>query len=196
MDRAMSTPASTPLKPVGLLARTSDRSFYVFNAVLSAAALAFLAYILLIRRGAGGADLRFMPPLNAALNATAATLLVAGWIAIKRRAIVAHKYLMVSAFVASSLFLVGYLAYHFVHGDTKYQGTGPLRAVYFAVLISHIVLSAGIVPLALTSFYFAYKASFAKHARVARVTLPLWLYVSVTGVLIYFMLRGSTPAVP
>ncbi|AUX35932.1 hypothetical protein SOCE836_081340 [Sorangium cellulosum] len=192
----MSTPASTPLKPVGLLARTSDRSFYVFNAVLSAAALAFLAYILLIRRGAGGADLRFMPPLNAALNATAATLLVAGWIAIKRRAIVAHKYLMVSAFVASSLFLVGYLAYHFVHGDTKYQGTGPLRAVYFAVLISHIVLSAGIVPLALTSFYFAYKASFAKHARVARVTLPLWLYVSVTGVLIYFMLRGSTPAVP
>ncbi|XXT95585.1 DUF420 domain-containing protein [Sorangium sp. So ce834] len=192
----MSTPASTPLKPVGLLARTSDRSFYVFNAVLSAAALAFLAYILIIRRGAGGADLRFMPPLNAALNATAATLLVAGWIAIKRRAIVAHKYLMVSAFVASSLFLVGYLAYHFVHGDTKYQGTGPLRAVYFVVLISHIVLSAGIVPLALTSFYFAYKASFAKHARVARVTLPLWLYVSVTGVLIYFMLRGSTPAVP
>ncbi|WP_437606662.1 DUF420 domain-containing protein [Sorangium sp. So ce834] len=196
MNRAMSTPASTPLKPVGLLARTSDRSFYVFNAVLSAAALAFLAYILIIRRGAGGADLRFMPPLNAALNATAATLLVAGWIAIKRRAIVAHKYLMVSAFVASSLFLVGYLAYHFVHGDTKYQGTGPLRAVYFVVLISHIVLSAGIVPLALTSFYFAYKASFAKHARVARVTLPLWLYVSVTGVLIYFMLRGSTPAVP
>ncbi|WP_437659325.1 DUF420 domain-containing protein [Sorangium sp. So ce1182] len=196
MDRAMSTHASSPLKPVGLLTRTSDRSFFVFNAVLSAAALAFLAYILIIRRGAGGADLRFMPPLNAALNATAATLLVAGWVAIKRRAVVVHKYLMVSAFVASSLFLVGYLAYHFVHGDTKYQGTGPLRAVYFAVLISHIVLSAGIVPLALTSFYFAYKASFAKHARVARVTLPLWLYVSVTGVLIYFMLRGSPPAVP
>ncbi|WP_438004868.1 DUF420 domain-containing protein [Sorangium sp. So ce321] len=196
MDRAMSTHASSPLKPVGLLTRTSDRSFYVFNAVLSAAALAFLAYILIIRRGAGGADLRFMPPLNAALNATAATLLVAGWLAIKRRAVVVHKYLMVSAFVASSLFLVGYLAYHFVHGDTKYQGTGPLRAVYFAVLISHIVLSAGIVPLALTSFYFAYKANFAKHARVARVTLPLWLYVSVTGVLIYFMLRGSPPAVP
>ncbi|HTN88831.1 MAG TPA: DUF420 domain-containing protein [Sorangium sp.] len=192
----MSTHASSPLKPVGLLTRTSDRSFYVFNAVLSAAALAFLAYILIIRRGAGGADLRFMPPLNAALNATAATLLVAGWVAIKRRAVVVHKYLMVSAFVASSLFLVGYLAYHFVHGDTKYQGTGPLRAVYFAVLISHIVLSAGIVPLALTSFYFAYKAKFAKHARVARVTLPLWLYVSVTGVLIYFMLRGSPPAVP
>ncbi|WP_129352249.1 DUF420 domain-containing protein [Sorangium cellulosum] len=196
MDRAMSTHASSPLKPVGLLTRTSDRAFYLFNAALSAGALAFLAYILIFRRGAGGADLRFMPPLNAALNATAATLLVAGWIAIKRRAMVVHKYLMVSAFAASALFLVGYLAYHFVHGDTKYQGTGPLRVVYFVILISHIVLSIGIVPLALTSFYFAFKGGFAKHARVAKVTLPLWLYVSVTGVLIYFMLRGSPPAVP
>jgi putative membrane protein len=178
------------------LARTSDRSFFIFNAVLSVVALSFLAYILLLRRGAGGADLRFLPPLNAALNATAASLLVAGWFAIKRRAIRVHKYLMVSAFVASSLFLVCYLAYHFVHGDTKYQGEGPLRAVYFFVLISHIVLSAGIVPMALTSFYFAYKAQFARHKRIAKVTLPIWLYVSVTGVLIFFMLRGSPPAVP
>jgi putative membrane protein len=196
MDRVMSTQASSPLKPVGLISRTSDRSFYIFNAVLSAAALAFLGYILVLRRGTGGADLRFLPPLNAALNATAASLLVAGYVAIKRRALVAHKYLMVSAFVASSLFLVCYLAYHFVHGDTKYQGTGPIRAVYFAVLISHIVLSAGIVPLALTSFYFAFKANFARHRKIAKVTLPIWLYVSVTGVLIYFMLRGSPPAIP
>lgn len=192
----MSTRASAPLKPLGLLSRTSDRSFFLFNAVLSVAALAFLAYILLVRRGAGGADLRFLPPLNAALNATAATLLVAGLVAVKRRALLLHKYLMVSAFAASTLFLVCYLAYHFVHGDTKYQGTGPIRTVYFAVLISHIVLSAGIVPLALTSFYFAFKANFAKHRKVAKVTLPLWLYVSVTGVIIYFMLRGSPPAVP
>lgn len=192
----MSTRASAPLKPIGLLSRTSDRSFFLFNAVLSVAALAFLAYILLVRRGAGGADLRFLPPLNAALNATAATLLVAGFVAVKRRALVLHKYLMVSAFAASALFLVCYLAYHFVHGDTKYQGTGPIRTVYFAVLISHIVLSAGIVPLALTSFYFAFKANVAKHRKVAKVTLPLWLYVSVTGVIIYFMLRGSPPAVP
>jgi putative membrane protein len=196
MNRAMSTQASSPLQPVGLISRTSDRSFYIFNAVLSAAALAFLGYILVLRRGVGGADLRFLPPLNAALNATAASLLVAGLVAVKRRALVAHKYLMVSAFVASSLFLVCYLAYHFVHGDTKFQGTGPIRAVYFAVLISHIVLSAGIVPMALTSFYFAFKANFARHRKIAKVTLPIWLYVSVTGVLIYFMLRGSPPAVP
>jgi putative membrane protein len=196
MKRAMSTRAPSPLQPVALLSRTSDRTFFIFNAVLSAAALAFLGYILILRRGAGGADLRFLPPLNAALNATAASLLVAGLIAIKRRAIRVHKYLMVSAFIASSLFLVCYLAYHFVHGDTKYQGAGPIRALYFTILISHIVLSAGIVPLALTSFYFAFKAKLAKHKKVAKVTLPIWLYVSVTGVLIYFMLRGSPPAVP
>ena len=179
-----------------LLARTSDRSFYLFNAALSIAALGFLSYILLVRRGAGGADLRFLPPVNASLNALAASLLCAGYIAVRRRALRMHKYLMVSAFAASTLFLVCYLAYHFVHGDTKYQGTGPIRGVYFAILITHILLSMSVVPLALTTFYFAYKASFVKHRKVAKVTLPIWLYVSVTGVIIFFMLRGSAPAVP
>ena len=192
----MSTEAQTDLRPAPLLARTSDRSFYIFNAILSTAALSFLAWLLLVRRGGGGADLRFLPPVNAFLNGTAAALLVAGWFAIKRRAIRVHKYLMVSAFAASALFLVCYLAYHFVHGDTKFQGQGPIRAVYFTILISHIVLSAGIVPMALASFFFAFKASFARHRKVARVLLPIWLYVSVTGVVIFFMLRGSPTAVP
>lgn len=184
------------LPPAQLLAQTSDRSFYIFNAALSIASLSFLGYILLVRRGAGGADLRFLPPLNASLNALAASLLCAGYIAIRRRAARVHKYLMVSAFIASTLFLVCYLAYHFVHGDTKFLGTGPIRAVYFAILITHILLSMSIVPLALASFYFAFKASFAQHRKVAKITLPIWLYVSVTGVIIFFMLRGSAPAVP
>jgi putative membrane protein len=192
----MSTSAPSPTQPAALLGRTSDRSFYLFNAVLSTVALAFLAYILLVRRGGGGADLRFLPPVNAALNGAAASFLVAGYVAIQRRAIRVHKYLMVSAFAASSLFLVCYLAYHFVHGDTKYQGTGAIRAVYFFVLISHIALSMSIVPMALTSFFFAFKSKFASHKKIAKVTLPIWLYVSVTGVLIFFMLRGSPPAVP
>jgi putative membrane protein len=195
----MTTPGSEDIDspaPRPLLVRASDRSFYVFNAVLSIAALAFLSYILLVRRGAGGADLRFLPPVNASLNALAASLLCAGYVAIRRRAQRAHKYLMVSAFAASALFLVCYLAYHFVHGDTKYQGTGPIRAVYFAILITHILLSMSVMPLALTTFYFAYKASFVKHRKIAKVTLPIWLYVSVTGVIIFFMLRGSAPAVP
>jgi len=195
----MTTQAPSPPRapaPANLLARTSDRSFYIFNAVLSTAALAFLAWLLLLHGGSGGADLRFLPPVNAAFNATAAALLVAGWVAIKRRALRAHKYLMVSAFAASTLFLLCYLAYHFVHGDTKYQGTGPIRAVYFAILISHIVLSMGIVPMALASFYFAFKAKFAKHTKVTKVLLPIWLYVSVTGVVIYFLLRGSPTSMP
>jgi putative membrane protein len=181
----------------GLLARTSNRSFYVFNAVLSACALAFLAWILVIRRGGDtGLDLRFLPPVNASLNATAAVLLTAGWIAIRRGERTIHKYMMVSAFVASSLFLVCYLAYHYVHGDTKYAGHGPLRAVYLLILATHILLSMTIVPLSMSAFFFAYKGRFGTHKKIGKVTLPIWLYVSVTGVVIYFMLRGSLPSHP
>ncbi len=171
----------------------SDRPFYVFNAVLSATALSFVAYILLIHRGAasGSADLRFLPAVNASLNALAATLLCTGYVAIRNGAQRLHKFCMVSAFAASSLFLLCYLTYHFVHGDTKYQGTGPLRWIYFIVLATHVLLSMSVVPLALTSLYFAARGAFARHKRVARVTLPIWLYVSVTGVVIFFMLRGS-----
>lgn len=178
--------------------RRSDVPFFVFNALLSIAALAFLAYLLVVRRGTAGAgaDLRFLPAVNAALNATAASFLVAGWVAIRRKAVAAHKYCMVSAFAASSLFLVSYVVYHYVHGDTKYAGTGPLRAVYLAILASHVLLSMAVVPLALTSLYYAVRRSFARHRRVARWTLPIWLYVSATGVIIFFMLRASAPAVP
>jgi putative membrane protein len=177
---------------------TSDRRFYVFNAVISASAVAFLFYILVIRRGTAGTglDLRFMPAVNASLNALSACLLVTGWVAIRRKAVQLHRYCQVSAFASSCLFLVGYLAYHFVHGDTKFQGRGPVRALYLVILTSHIVLSMGVVPMALTALYFAWKRTFVKHRAIARVTLPIWLYVSVTGVVIFFMLRGSVPAVP
>ena len=143
-----------------------------------------------------GLDLRFMPAVNAGLNATAATLLAAGWVAIKRRRPDLHKYLVVAAFAASSLFLVGYLAYHYVHGDTKYQGQGAMRSVYFAVLISHVLLSVAVVPGALAAFWFAARRQFTRHTRVTRWLMPVWLYVSVTGVAIYFMLRDSIPATP
>src|SRR5687767_2674988 len=110
--------------------RVSDRTFYVFTGIVSVLALSLLAYLLLIRRGGAtqGVDLRFMPAVNAGLNALAASLLLAGWVAIKRGARRVHQYLMVSTFAASALFLVGYLAYHYVHGDTKYVGEGALRA--------------------------------------------------------------------
>ncbi|MFZ5470334.1 MAG: DUF420 domain-containing protein [Myxococcota bacterium] len=177
--------------------RQPDRSFFVFNAVVSTAALAFLAWLLVVRRGSGGSgwDLRFLPAVNAALNSTASVLLLAGWVAIRRGAHRAHKYFMVSALVASALFLVCYVAYHYVHGDTKFTGVGTVRAVYFFVLVTHVVLSIGVVPLALTALWFAARGQFARHKKVTRWALPIWLYVSVTGVVIYFMLRGSTPAV-
>ena len=168
----------------------SDRRFMIANAAVSALALSLLAWLLLIRRAAPGAvDLAFMPAVNAGLNALAAVLLVAGYRAIKRRDRQLHKRLMVSAFCASSLFLIGYVSYHYVHGDTKFTGQGAVRTVYFSVLISHVLLSMAIVPMALASFYYAYQARFATHAKITRILLPIWLYVSVTGVAIFFMLR-------
>lgn len=167
----------------------SDRQFYYFNAVFSAAAVAFIAFILMRQQTPGGPDLRFMPAVNAAFNAASASCLIAGYVAIRRKSMATHRVLMVAAFACSALFLIGYLAYHFVHGDTKFTGTGPIRVVYFALLITHVVLSLSVVPLALTSFYFAFTRSFARHRRLNRVFLPIWLYVSVTGVLIFFMLR-------
>lgn len=179
--------ALTPSEP------KNDRAFFLFNGGLSAGALAFLAWLLLIHPGGGGGvDLSYMPGVNAALNATATVLLIAGWVAIRRRRPDIHRYLMVSAFAASALFLVGYVAYHYVEGDTKYGGEGALRWIYFAILISHVLLSMTVVPLALTTFYLAFRRRFHTHRRVARVTLPIWLYVSITGVVIYFMLHVFT----
>jgi putative membrane protein len=170
--------------------RSSDRRFIIVNASVSAAALFLIAWLLVLRRHAAEGDaLSFMPTVNAALNATTALLLVLGYRAIKRRQRGLHKRLMISAFCASSLFLVGYLAYHYVHGDTKFLGQGAIRYAYFGVLISHILLSTVIIPLALAAFYYAFQERFALHARITRVLFPIWLYVSVTGVVIYFMLR-------
>ena len=187
MSNAAQAPAS----------RVTDRTFYVFTGVVSAAALALLAWLLLIRHGGPvGVDLRFMPAVNASLNALAASLLLSGWVAIKRGARRVHQYLMVSAFGASSLFLVGYLAYHYVHGDTKYAGDGLMRTVYLAVLASHVLLSVPVLPMALVAFFFAWKDDYRRHRKVTKFLAPIWLYVSVTGVLVFFLLRGSLPASP
>lgn len=168
----------------------SDRGFWLFNALISTAAVAFLGWLLLVREGGGvNADLAFMPAVNATLNATSATLLVLGFVAIRRGRREVHKRLMVSAFAASAVFLVGYVLYHYAHGDTQYQGEGAIRIVYFTILISHVLLSIVMLPMILTTFYLAAKERFSSHKKLARWTLPIWLYVSVTGVLIYFMLR-------
>jgi len=167
-----------------------DRSFWVFNAALSTAAVGFLGWLLLVREGGGvNADLSFMPGVNATLNATSATLLLLGFGAIRSGRREIHKRLMVSAFAASAVFLIGYVIYHYAHGDTQYQGEGTIRVVYFTILITHVLLSIVMLPVILTTFYLAARERFTAHKRLARWTLPIWLYVSVTGVVIYFMLR-------
>lgn len=170
-----------------------NRAFYFFNALLSAGALAFLAWLLLLHEGGGvEADLSFLPAVNAGLNSTAAALLLAGWLAIRSGRRRLHQYFMVSAFAASAVFLVSYVVYHYAHGDTRYGGEGAMRTIYFVVLLSHVLLSMAVVPMALSAFFFAYKRRFASHKKVTRVLAPVWLYVSVTGVVIFFMLRASS----
>jgi putative membrane protein len=133
-------------------------------------------------------DYSKLPALNAALNATSGVLLVLGYIFIKQRLMKSHTICMVAACGTSTLFLVSYLTYHFNHGSTKFQGEGLIRFIYFAILISHTILATAIVPLAIVTLFRGLTGNFAKHVTIARVTFPLWLYVSVTGVIIYWML--------
>ncbi|MCI0403968.1 MAG: DUF420 domain-containing protein [Acidobacteria bacterium] len=133
------------------------------------------------------------PTLNAAFNAASAVLLVTGYVFIRRRNVTAHKACMVGAFLVSMLFLASYLYYHYHHGATSFPGTGLVRIVYFSILIPHTILAAAIVPLALTTLYRAWRQQFARHKRIARWTLPIWLFVSVTGVVVYLMLYHLYP---
>lgn len=131
-----------------------------------------------------------LPAVNAALNASGAVLLILGYLLIRARRVTAHKICMGSAFAVSTLFLICYLVYHYHAGSVPYRGTGWIRPVYFAILISHIILAAAILPLALLTLYRALRDQLDRHVRIARWTLPIWLYVSVTGVVIYWMLYG------
>lgn len=133
-------------------------------------------------------ELSKFPAMNASLNATSGFLLVLGYIFIRQRSMKAHAMCMVSACATSALFLISYLYYHAHHGSTPFQGQGFIRYVYFTILISHTILAVSIVPLAVLSLTRGLKGQFQKHAAISRITLPLWLYVSVTGVVIYWML--------
>ena len=133
-------------------------------------------------------DISKLPALNAALNATSGVLLVMGYIFIKQRLMKSHTICMVSACCTSTLFLISYLTFHYYHGSTHFQGHGPIRFIYFSILISHTILAVIIVPLAIVTLWRGLTGNFMKHVKIARVTFPLWLYVSVTGVIIYWML--------
>jgi uncharacterized membrane protein YozB (DUF420 family) len=129
-----------------------------------------------------------LPAVNATLNATSGILLAIGYVLIKRRQINAHRNAMLMAFTSSTLFLISYVVYHVHIGSKPFQGTGPIRYVYFAILISHVLLAIVIVPLAITTLRRGLKVRYADHRRIARKTFPIWMYVSITGVIVYMML--------
>lgn len=126
--------------------------------------------------------------VNAVLNSIAACLLVGGWVSIWRGAKTVHRNFMVAAFATSTIFLVSYLVYHWLEGSRKYAGPESLRLAYYAILLTHVVLAAAVPVLALRMFFLAWKGRWEAHRWLGRITLPIWLYVSVTGVVIYYLL--------
>jgi len=136
-------------------------------------------------------SLSYLPPLNATLNGLSGVLLLLGLVFIRKGRRDAHRACMFGALTVSVLFLASYLTYHFQVGTTRYTGTGGIRTVYLAILASHTLLAAAVPPLAIVTLVRALKERFDRHRTIARITFPIWLYVSVTGVVVYLMLRGS-----
>ena len=160
----------------------------------SAAAFAFLIWLIYFKAQPETYPDAYaaLPAVNAALNAMSACAVLAGLAAIKSGNKKLHMSFMVTAFAFSAAFLVCYIIYHNVHGDTPFLGEGAIRNLYFFVLISHIAVTAVALPLILMTFFLAATKRFDRHKRFARITFPLWLYVSVTGVAIYFMLKAHS----
>lgn len=163
--------------------------------LISGGAFAFLIWLIYYK---GGSDyssnlIESLPALNALLNGASTVLLLLGYRAIRRRRFRKHMKFMLTAFLTSSLFLISYVIYHNFHGSTPFEGEGIIRPVYFFILISHIILSALVVPMILSSFYFAFSGKLKTHRNFSRFTLPVWLYVSLTGVLIFAILQIFNP---
>lgn len=129
-----------------------------------------------------------LPHLNASLNAVSTVLLIAGWILIRRRQIAQHRQVMIAAVVTSALFLTSYVIYHANAGSRPFQGTGVLRTIYFSILIPHVILAAATLPAILITFARGLRRDDVRHRRLARWTMPVWLFVSISGVIVYVML--------
>jgi putative membrane protein len=158
--------------------------------LISAAATAFLFWLIYVHPAAASStQYAFLPALNALLNGLSATALLIGYTFIQARRIKAHRAAMMTAFGFSTLFLVSYIAHHALHGDVRYPVHAALRSLYLPLLASHILLAIVALPLVLVTFFFSLTGRIPQHRKVARWTFPLWLYVSVTGVVTYIMLR-------
>ena len=176
----------TPSTPTG------SRAPIVGIVLLSIVAVIFLLWLIYVHPPPPqfSGRLLFLPALNALLNGLSAIALVTGFVFIRRRQIARHRASMFTAFIFSSLFLVSYVANHALHGDMIFLGHGTVRTAYLTILISHIFLSVVVLPLILITFFFSLSGRFAQHKRIARFSFPIWLYVSVTGVVVYAMLAA------
>lgn len=160
---------------------------------LSAGIASFLIWLIYFKgKVVAPAWVSDLPAANATFNSLSALSLVAGYINIRRGNRIAHKRCMLTATVFSGLFLASYVTYHFFHGDTRFPGQGWIRPIYFFILISHVGLSMIALPLILGALWYALRNQFQIHRRIARWTFPVWLYVSVTGVIVYFLLKRYT----
>ncbi|HEY0702059.1 MAG TPA: DUF420 domain-containing protein [Candidatus Acidoferrales bacterium] len=160
--------------------------------VVSGLAVSFLLWLLYVHHASAdfAGKWMFLPALNAVLNGSAAVALCVGFYFIQRRRIAAHRASMTTAFVFSSLFLVSYIANHAMHGDTIFPGHSGMRNLYLSILASHVILSIVALPMVLTTFFFSLTGRFAMHRKIARFTFPIWLYVSVTGVVVFLFLKA------
>jgi putative membrane protein len=179
-----------PLQLAALKATSPTKATFLVLAVSAAALLVLVGVIYGHGRAAEvPAWVSWLPAVNALLNGTSAVFLVLAYRAIRRRDVVTHSRRMLTSLGASALFLVSYIVYHSVHGDTHFAGQGLVRAVYFFILVTHIGLSAVVLPLIFMSLFFSLSGRFPRHKKIARYTFPIWLYVSVTGVLVFALLR-------
>lgn len=168
----------------------TTRAFMIANLAISALAIGFLFWLIYLRQGTGdAATLSFLPAVNASLNAITTVFLLRGWFAIKAGNRSLHAFCQKAAFIFSSLFLVCYIIHHSLHGDSRFQGVGMVRWVYFGILISHILFSIVALPMILATFFFALSNRIETHRKLARWTFPIWLYVSITGVLVFAFLK-------
>jgi len=179
-------PTATTSQP-----RASTRPAIAAILAISLAATLFLFWLIYEHPASDTASVRlpFLPALNALLNGLSATALMIGYTFIRARRIAAHRASMITAFIFSTLFLGSYVLHHYLHGDVRYPVHGAYRSLYLPLLASHILLAVVALPMVLVTFFFSLTGRFPQHRKVARWTFPLWLYVSLTGVITYVMLR-------
>lgn len=170
--------------------KNKDRNYLIIIAILSVAVPLLVALLLFMPQTGklGDVDVTFLPKLHALLNSLTAVSLLTGYYFVKNKNIRGHRFSMVTAFTLSAFFLISYVTYHYQAAPTRYGGEGTLKTFYYVILLTHIVLAAVIVPLVLLSVYFAVSEQINRHRKIARWTFPIWLYVAVTGVVVYFMI--------